>query len=244
VDIVYFWIKISLYKIYNMAGYSYDQNDFVGISNADDIRLSVFKKWIVNNISTGLLSLDRTIMSQEAFTITIVFQDDLTSQESDALNNKITNYSADELENETIFLIKDIKSRGTNGGGIDDNTWTTRDLNSITGSQEIITLVNNTFIMQTGSYVVQAHVPGCKIGTHQARLRNITDGTYYYGTNADSTGDVQSSSFITASVVINEEKTFDIQHICEKKRNGIGLGKASGLSESEIYTNVIIHRVS
>ena len=164
------------------------------------------------------------------------------------------------------YILKDEKKNGTNGGSFKSGDWRTRDLNNIykipsSSDNVILNLEENTFTLSKGSYIINAKAPAYKVDNHKIRLLNYTDNLVIcYGTT-ESTEDkrqVMTHSCIEHNIVIEENKTFKIEHKCKKSRegnnsgsegedNGDGFGIAAGLADkediSEIYTTVSISKI-
>jgi len=225
--------------------YNYNENDFVSVTEGDAINLVLLQENIKNdsNITTNLSYVGRTI-NGSSYTIILTFDDTLNAEELTVLNLIVSNYTDDPEINNTFFIVKDIKSVGTNGGTFTKGQWVTRELNYIKGSDEYVTLNNNIITLQSGSYTLFGRVPACAVNNHQARLRNITDGTYIYGSNADSSKNSMTTSDISAYISIKEQKTFDIQHRCSKTSKNTGFGKATGFESEEIYTFLTLQRTN
>ncbi len=220
--------------------YQYDQDDF----SATDIDLSVLQSTIEADpaISKTVLNIDRTIDGAN-FTIRINFDGALDGAEQTALNSIVTGYTDDQPSNDQYFIICDRKPAGTNGGTFANDVWATRDLNYVDGSAEYVTLSSNQFILQPGRYVVTARVPACNVGGHQSRLVNATDSIYTYGTNADSSKDLMTTSSINAFLTLSTATTFAVEHQCTKTALNIGYGRATGFDADEIYTFISIQRI-
>ena len=103
----------------------------------------------------------------------------------------------------------------------------------------------NQFLIQDGFYRVEAVAPALRVQEHQARLRNITDGTTEAtGTSSNSNAAVTSFSFISGTwQVSGGPKVYEIQHQGTQTRAD-GFGTASGFGEMEVYTRVFIERIS
>jgi hypothetical protein len=144
-------------------------------------------------------------------------------------------------------IIKDIKSSGTQGGTFTGGSWRTRDLNTLeSNSGAIASLVANQFTLNPGTYLVRASVPGGMVNLHQAKLRNITDGTdAIIGTSENALGSggdtITTRSTICGQITISAQKVFEIQHQCSSSSlDNTGFGSACSFGVSEVYTIVEI----
>jgi hypothetical protein len=98
----------------------------------------------------------------------------------------------------------------------------------------------NQLYFLSGTYHLFAHVPGSTL-LHKARLYNVTDGTYVYGTSGNSTN-VTSDSVINIIFTCSGSKTFEIQHRSTALTLVNGLGLPSGLGP-EIYTTLWVNKI-
>lgn len=147
-----------------------------------------------------------------------------------------------------VYIIKDIKSTGSNGGNVTANTWITRDLNNLVSMNgKNVSLSSNQFTIQPGKYLLECFAPAIRVEDHKAILYNITDsttdsvGTSEYTNDNDLTG---NSSKIYHIFNIDNAKTYEIRHMCNKNRSSYGLGIACGFSKiDEVYTIVTIKKL-
>lgn len=151
---------------------------------------------------------------------------------------------------ESVAVLVDQKTSGTNGGAFFNGAWRTRDLNTFIGTQPSwITLNNNQFTLDPGTYSLESRAPAFRVNNHQTRLQDVTTpSTIALGSSelAKSSSNSQTSpSFISAKFTIGTSTTFEIQHQCQDSRapppltNFDGYGVATGFGP-EIYTALII----
>lgn len=149
-----------------------------------------------------------------------------------------------------LLHVVDQKATGTAGGDFTTGDWRTRVLNTErTNEISGASVSSNQITLPAGTYFIQASAPANKVTDHKTRLRNITDGTTtLVGTSENnitaSTGDTMTRSHINGRFTIAGTKVFEIQHRCDNTVNGDGFGRASGYSEVEIYTDVMIWKVT
>lgn len=147
--------------------------------------------------------------------------------------------------NESIpLIIVDQKPQGTDGGTFLSNDWRTRDLTimQITSSQ--VTLKTNQITLQPGSYSLFIMAPAYKVGNHQLRLQNVTDGiTQAWGTSSFAViaGGI-SFSTIDCVIMIDKITTFEVQHQCSRTEANDGFGIANNFGP-EIYTTIRITKI-
>lgn len=218
-----------------MFQYSYDQNDFI----STDVDPSKLQELISLSIGTPISHIDISKNGQN-FDISIYFENELTSSELVILNTLIQNYTFDVYS--SICVIKDSKPAGTNGGTFNKNIWTQRNLNTVEGKVDFLTLENNQITLSPGIYLINVKAPACNVQSHQALLKNVTDNIYIMGINAYSNSGLMTNSEISACLDLKQSTNFNIQHICGFDVPNIGFGRATGFNSSEIYTTVTIQK--
>jgi hypothetical protein len=143
--------------------------------------------------------------------------------------------------------IVDEKPQGTDGGSTIAGTQD-RTLNKIEyDTDNIITLDNNEFTLQAGTYVIDYSAPAHRVEGHNASLYDVTlgqkvsQGTTMYQPNPE-TGMAVTHSKGTYSVTLTKAHTYKIQHYTAnvKDANGFGIKSDSGTS---IFTTVNIQKV-
>ena len=169
----------------------------------------------------------------------------LTVNSSQSLGLEWVNAATGSLD-VSIGFIQDQKVIGTNGGTFTSGSWITRDLNTlIENAGGDVSLSSNQITLVSGNYKIYITAPAYFVGSHQIRLRNVTDNTTnLIGTNQDTRSTnarlaTQNRSVINGYFEITSSKTFEIQHICTETKSLDGLGRATGFG-TEIYTSIII----
>lgn len=141
--------------------------------------------------------------------------------------------------------IKDVKTSGTNGGSSSVGI-NTRDLNTLEGDTEFVSLSTNQFTLSSGKYTIDVDAPLYNGNNHKVRLYNITNSSYDLegiGMFARSgTGDMNISSLI-GEIVITALTTYEIRHYVQTAAATDGLGRAISQG-SEVYTTVKITKIS
>lgn len=219
------------------TSYTYDQDDF---TNAANVNLDQFQQ----AIKAQFPGIQYINMSQDGtnFTLETVFDEALSVPDKAILDGIVTNYEYIE-EYDSICILKDVKSVGTNGGTFTKNAWRTRDLNHLEGIVDFLTLDNNQFTLTEGKYSITARAPAFDVRNHQTRLFNITDDTEIIGSCSYSWKGSSSMSEISAVIEINAPKIFEVQHICSETGTNTGFGLSSGFDTEEIYTRVTIQKL-
>lgn len=145
--------------------------------------------------------------------------------------------------------IKDVKPSGTSGGTFTSGAWQTRDLNTLEGDTEFVSLSANQFTLEPGKYEIEILAPAYFVNNHKVKLRSITDSTDdIIGTseflNNVAGGHSTNQSFAEGTIEINSNKTFEIQHRCASTFATSGMGLASSFGVDEIYTTVKITKIA
>lgn len=144
-----------------------------------------------------------------------------------------------------VAYLKDVKPSGTQGGTFTSGAWQTRDLNTIEGDSEIVSLNSNQFNLQAGKYLIQVDAPAFDVSQHKCLLRNITNSTDdIIGKSAfnDSTGGgfAQTSSTLMGYINISTPTVYEIRHRSGATSDGAsGFGLAATFAGvDEVYTQV------
>lgn len=145
--------------------------------------------------------------------------------------------------------VRDEKANGTNAG-TNVAGWQTRALNTvkantITGAS----LAANEITLPPGTYSVRAVAPAYYVSRHRLRLKNVTAGTtLLVGVVAAAVNDVSNSSetlaYLEGYISLTTPTVVRIEHYCQGATANVGLGVATSSGEVEVYTDVIIERVS
>lgn len=144
-------------------------------------------------------------------------------------------------------LLQDQKAQNTAGGTFTSGAWRTRDLNTeVTDTANNCSLASNQFTLQPGTYRIKASAPGYLVNAHQAKLRNITDGSdVLLGTSEYAHGSYALTirSWVAGQFTITAAKTFELQHQCGTSQSTTGLGQPANLT-TEIYSVVELWKVA
>ncbi len=144
--------------------------------------------------------------------------------------------------------IKDVKASGINGGTFTSGAWRTRDLNTLSGDTEFVSLSSNQFTLQAGKYHIEAESTVREVNRNKLKLRNITDSSddvlgISVFTKA-ATDDAGNTATFKGVIEITTSTTYEIQHRCEITFSGAGFGVASSFGVDEIYSQVKITKIS
>ena len=163
----------------------------------------------------------------------------VTSPKLDALNKgRFENY---------LLHVQDQKAAGTNGGSFASGDWRTRDLNTVlTNEIAGASLAGNQITLPAGNYFIIASAPGLAVNAHRLKLRNITDesdvlvGTTEYACAATL---CEARSAVTGRFHLAAEKVLELQHICEKTKDGNGFGSCYDFEVPEVFTDCLIWKI-
>ena len=143
-------------------------------------------------------------------------------------------------------ILADVKANNTHGSssGFGSN-WTTRDLNTeIADPDGIVSINNNQFTLQAGTYFIESQSIIHRGNQSQSRLTNETDGTVLqYGMSVHcsdgNSGNVLSP--VVARVTIGSAKAFAIQSRVTNNDTENG-GLANNFGNIQIYTIIKIFK--
>jgi len=148
----------------------------------------------------------------------------------------------------SIAVIWDEKASGVDSGDFNSGAWRTRDINTESDPDNIVTISSNQFDLEIGDYIIDWSAPVYDIlAGHKTRLQNIDDATTEgHGSteySGGSSGGTSTRSFGSVHISIAATKTFEIQHRCTVTNTVDGFGKTSGFSSAEVYTIVRITKL-
>ena len=142
-------------------------------------------------------------------------------------------------------IIADVKANNTHGSGFGTGSWVTRHLNTeIADPDGIVSINNNQFTLQAGTYFIESQSIIHRGNMSQSRLTNETDGTVLqYGMSVHcsdgNSGNVLSPVF--ARVTIGSAKAFEIQSRVTNS-DGENGGLANNFGNIQIYTIIKIFK--
>lgn len=161
--------------------------------------------------------------------------------------------------NSRIAFLGDIKSSGLEGGDFNVNVWQPRLLNTLTGDNSFVNLAGgsigvngtaNQFVLQPGTYLIDAICPVMYVGWHQAKLFNVSAnsdvilGTSgWSGDSGQATNFNQDHSVIRGIFTITQPNTFSILHRGTRGQVINGMGGGHNFGEN-IYTHVQITKIN
>ncbi len=148
-----------------------------------------------------------------------------------------------------IAVLHDEKAYDTYGGQGSAGGLNDRDLNVIHfDPKNIVTLSNNQFTLQAGTYIIEWSCPSYRTNRHIARLYNVTasagveNGQVAY---ANTSGNGHDFSNGITHIVLTSATVFKIQSYIESTSGTADFGIASNVSTmgANIYTVVKITKV-
>ena len=146
---------------------------------------------------------------------------------------------------ESHAVVIDQKSSGTNGGTATAGDWRKRDLNTILFDPDnIVTVSNNEFTLDAGTYRVRAEAPAYNVNKHAIKLTNVTDSTDIQQGRSQHAAQAPSATdaFLIARFTLTGTKSLAIYHRVLTTGTGNGFGVNFGLGDKEIYTVVEIFK--
>ena len=166
----------------------------------------------------------------------------LTNKTIDASSNNLL-ISSDNIKTK-IWIMRDVRTPGTNGGDFTQGTWITRTLNELTyTSGSNVTLGTNSFTCTSGKYLIKCFATAKDVGVNQIRLFNSTDSVTVLCSLIQSAANSQTSTSILECVIdIATDKTFTMEHRCSITKLNDGFGVATGWG-NEVYAEVIINKI-
>ena len=143
-------------------------------------------------------------------------------------------------------LVYDSKSTTTAGGGASATTWNARDLNAEVDPDSIVAVSSNKFTPIAGTYMIWVEAPASEVEQNRVRLYNVdetavvAEGLNVFAASSGSTSVATLFTIFTADG--NDE--YRIDHYTNTAQASDGLGKAVGDGGAEIYTQVLLLKIS
>tara|TARA_R100001039_G_scaffold39097_1_gene43808 strand:- start:1750 stop:2244 length:495 start_codon:yes stop_codon:yes gene_type:complete len=152
------------------------------------------------------------------------------------------------FESALLYAV-DEKPDGSSGGASNNDSYRTRDLNTILVNDiEGASLASNRVLLPPGSYYIEASAPASYSDSHHLALFNYTGSTYEcFGTSeyTDSgAGLDQTRSFLFCKVTIQAATEFEFRHYTQSSRTLTGLGVGRTQGSPEIYLQAKIWKVA
>ena len=142
-------------------------------------------------------------------------------------------------------ILADVKANNTHGSGFGTGSYVTRALNTeIADPDGIVSINNNQFTLQAGTYFIESQSIIHRGNMSQSRLYNVTDSSVaQYGMSVHcsdgNSGNVLSP--VVARVTIGSAKAFEIQSRVTNS-DGENGGLANNFGNIQIYTIIKIFK--
>jgi hypothetical protein len=149
-----------------------------------------------------------------------------------------------------VAYFRDEQTSGTNGGTFTSGSFVTRVLNStVVNTISGCTLTSNQVSLPAGTYWIIGNAPALNCDSHRALIYNVTDSaTALLGASGSlstsATVNDGSIAIVQGPITIASTKTISLRHRCQTTRATNGLGLAASFSETEIYAQLWIWKVS
>jgi len=145
-------------------------------------------------------------------------------------------------------IVKDEKANGSQSGTFTSGAWRTRVFSDIDTNIDGVSLSSNQITLPAGTYKINAKAAGYKVGTHRAKLVNVTDtADVILGSIGTAHSDGMTIySFVEGVFTITAGKVFELQHRCYTTQTNNGFGGPGALfgTDVEIYAQVEIIKIA
>jgi len=191
--------------------------------------------------------------------MTDVFEGMIIYQSDNTKGLRVFDGSAWSLVTPKVVFLTDVKSPDDNGGSSVTTGWNKRDLNTIEGNKEFCSLSGNEFVLEPGTYLIEAQAPAYRVHYHQLRLfdasndaiAKTSDGRDFYGNgnyNAQTNEAlVVSYAELMGEFTVSSATSFQLDHWTRfaTATNGLGVHTSGDSGETpEIYTMIKITKIS
>lgn len=147
-----------------------------------------------------------------------------------------------------IIHVQDEKAPGVPGGTFTAGSYLVRMLNVVkTNSIPGASLAGNQITLPAGTYELDASAPAQFVYGHKAIFYNVSDAqTTLVGqiAYADKTYGGASVSRVVGRFSIAAQKTFELRHRCTSTYATSGFGQSLKFGDVEIYSDVIVRKIS
>lgn len=143
--------------------------------------------------------------------------------------------------------LRDEKAANTGGGTFTSGAWRTRDLNTETDPDGIVTLASNQFTVAAGTYNIYVRAPAYSTtgARHKAKLWDDTNSAdLIIGSSAYIGADDQSDSIVMGQIILEESTDLEVQHQTQTTEATLGFGVQSNFGVAEVYTEVWIEKIA
>lgn len=159
-------------------------------------------------------------------------------------NGTVTSWSSVSPGSPEIAIFNETQTSGTNGGTFTSGAWVQRVLNTTVQSQAWASLSSNQVTLSAGTYLIEATCPGVEVGSHKAKLKNVSGSSdAIIGESAFAGTGAGTNSVILGIISPGSSIIYELQHQCQTTVSGGGLGLASGFGVDEIYCQLKITKL-
>ena len=140
-------------------------------------------------------------------------------------------------------IIADQKASNVSGGSFTQDGDRTRDLNTeITDADGIVSISNNQFTLQAGTYLIRGYASAYAVYRNLAWVYDVTGSANLpsFGTAEYGSSDQHRSLFLCRKT-ISSANVFEIRHRCQTSRSTNGFGVSSNIA-TNTYTFVEIFK--
>jgi hypothetical protein len=152
--------------------------------------------------------------------------------------------------NTNIAHFREEQASGTHGGTFTAGAWRTRVLNTILTNDIGASLASNQITLPPGKYKIHASCPAYFVDGHKAILYNVDAasdaivGTSEYAYVTAATPTPVTRSFVNGVIQVVSETVFELRHRCESTTATTGLGCAVTLGVVEVYSEILIEKIT
>jgi len=149
---------------------------------------------------------------------------------------------------QTTAIFNESQASGTDGGTFTSGSYLKRTLNTTVINNIVgCSIAASVITLPAGTYRIEASAPAYIVDGHKTRLQNTSDATtLQVGSSevaaADDNGGCRS--FVDAYFTLAATKNIELQHRGQVTGATLGMGRATGFGDSEIYSQITITKVA
>lgn len=148
-----------------------------------------------------------------------------------------------------LVHVREEQTTGTNGGTFTAGARRTRALNTVkTNEISGVSLASNEITgLPAGTYYAEFSCTCAEVANHRSILRNVTAssdlllGTSQYSDTSINNVDMSRGC---GRFTLSATSTVSLQHICSSTRASIGFGFAANLGVTEVYSELLIWKLT
>lgn len=148
----------------------------------------------------------------------------------------------------SIAILQHTETTGTVSGSIALNAWTTRKINTVHYDPGgIVSLSNNEFTLQAGTYLVITACSVYRLGNHRGRIYNVTDAVSIGHSETQRHATIYSSgrSRLVKAFTLTASKALAWQdyHDANSFTNMLGVDGGDTTAPNEVYAQIQIEKL-